>query len=77
MEEALITCLLLQGRDNYTSFTEPFQLDLGSGAPELVSLENGTRNTLVIIREMAETAYIPVRVACGVTHARVLWAMID
>lgn len=77
MEEALIICLLLQGRDNYTSFTEPFQLDLGSSASELVTLENGTRNTLVIIQEMAAPAYLTVRVACGVTHATALWAMID
>lgn len=70
-------CLLHQGRDNYTSFTEPFQLNLGHGASEMVSLENGTRNTLVIIQEMAAPTFITVCVASGVTHATALWSMID
>lgn len=59
-EEELTICLLLRQESNYTTFTESFQLNLGPSAVEMVSLENGTRNTLVIVEETGAPTYAKV-----------------
>lgn len=68
-EEELTICLLLrQESNNYTTFTESFQLNLGPGPLE-VSLEDATRNTLIIVEETGALAYVKVCVACGAINA--------
>lgn len=72
-EDELKMCLLLQARDNYTTFTGRFNLSLGSGASEEINLDESTRNTLVIIERMAAPKYVEVRVACGALNTTARW----
>lgn len=72
-QEELKTCLLLQARDNYTTFTGRFNLSLEPGALEEVGLDPNTRNTLVIIEEMGKPTYVEVCVARGPFNVTALW----
>lgn len=65
-------CLVIQDSSNYTSFTEPFDLNFGSDAM-LVNLTETTRNTLVIIEKMGKPTYVKVRGACGGRRTAALW----
>ncbi|XP_012705051.3 solute carrier family 15 member 1b [Fundulus heteroclitus] len=40
-----------EGRQDYLTYTEPFPLTINSGSPNLISLPDGTRNTIVIVEE--------------------------
>lgn len=72
LEEELKIPLLLQARDNYTTFTGRFNLSLEPSAFE-INVEESTRNTLVIIEEMGTTTYVDVRVACGALNTTAFW----
>lgn len=72
-EEELKTCVLLQARDSYTTFTGRFNLSLEPGALEEISLDPNTRNTLVIIEEMGKPTYVEVCVARGAFNGTALW----
>lgn len=43
--------LLSQANEDYLTFDKPFELILGDGIPEMVSLSDGTRNTMVIVQD--------------------------
>lgn len=60
---------LRQGGETYLSFVEPFDLDL-NGNSHVVSLRDGTRNTLVLTETDAGLPrYIPVRMPTPVASA--------
>ncbi|KAM4537982.1 solute carrier family 15 member 1b [Fundulus diaphanus] len=40
-----------EGRQDYLTYTDPFPLTIESGSPNLISLPDGTRNTIVIVEE--------------------------
>lgn len=73
LEEELKICLLLQARDNYTTFTGPFNLGLEPGASEEIAFDPNTRNTLLVIEEMGKPAYVEVRGACGALNTTAFW----
>lgn len=73
LEEELKVCLLLQAGDNYVTFSGRFNLSLGPGAVEEISLDESTRNTLVIIEEMATPTYMEVRLACAALNTTAGW----
>lgn len=61
--------LLRQGGERYLSFVEPFDLDL-NGTSHVVSLHDGTRNTLVLTETDAGLLrYISVRMPTPVASA--------
>lgn len=76
LEEELKKCLLLQARDNYTTFTGRFDLSLVPGSVEEINLDERSRNTLVIINEVDTPTFVEVRVACGALITTALEAMI-
>ncbi|XP_051799316.1 solute carrier family 15 member 1b [Acanthochromis polyacanthus] len=47
--------------DDYLTFSEPFSLNLGPGAENVVSLPDGTRSTIVIIQDAATYRHIEFR----------------
>lgn len=61
--------MLRQGSEKYLTFVEPFDLDL-NGTSEVVSLHDGTRNTLVLTETAAGLhRYISVRMPTPVASA--------
>uniref|UniRef100_A0A3Q2U6B7 Solute carrier family 15 member 1 n=1 Tax=Fundulus heteroclitus TaxID=8078 RepID=A0A3Q2U6B7_FUNHE len=47
-----------EGRQDYLTYTEPFLLTINSGSPNLISLPDGTRNTIVIVEQGPAFGYI-------------------
>uniref|UniRef100_A0AAQ5ZMN1 Solute carrier family 15 member 1 n=1 Tax=Amphiprion ocellaris TaxID=80972 RepID=A0AAQ5ZMN1_AMPOC len=45
--------ITLDASDDYLTFDEPFNLNLGPGAENVVSLPDGTRSTIIIIQDAA------------------------
>ncbi|XP_023121914.1 solute carrier family 15 member 1b [Amphiprion ocellaris] len=56
-----ITLDAFSASDDYLTFDEPFNLNLGPGAENVVSLPDGTRSTIIIIQDAATYRHIEFR----------------